>query len=269
MYRIIGADNRIYGPVSPEQLRQWIRERRANAQTQAQSEGSTEWKPLGSFPEFADLLGVTPPPVAAPPPVMVPADVLAAQFLARDYQVRAGDWIAQGWQLVMSDFWIFLGATFVASLIASMGIIGMVLGGPMLGGLYAMFLKKKRGQPITFGDVFVGFNTFLPLMLAYLVMGLLGGLGLLFCLLPGIYLFVAWHFTLLLVIDQRMDFWPAMELSRKMISKHWWRFFGFLLLCALIQLGGLLLCCVGVFLTAPIAYAASVCAYEEIFGATA
>ena len=53
MYRIIGADGRQYGPVSGEQLRQWIAEGRANAQTQTFAEGAAEWKPLGALPEFA------------------------------------------------------------------------------------------------------------------------------------------------------------------------------------------------------------------------
>jgi len=271
MYKIIGADGKVYGPVSAEQLRQWIKDGRANAQTQIQPEGAAEWKPLGALPEFAELLGSPAPsggvpPTVAPPPITVNPDALAAEILARGYQVNIGDWIGRGWQLLTSNFWLFVGATFVAGLIAGMGIIGLVLGGPMIGGLYAMFLKKKRGQPVTFGDVFVGFNTFVPLMLARILMGVFGVLGLLFCLLPGIYLLVAWHFTLVLVIDKKLDFWPAMELSRKMVNKHWWGIFGFLIVCALINLGGLLVCCVGILVTAPIAYAASIYAYEDIFG---
>jgi TM2 domain-containing membrane protein YozV len=71
MYRIIGKDNQTYGPVSAEQLRNWIAENRANAQTLAQTEGAQEWKPLGSFPEFAPDLK---PPLASPtaPPTMTP-----------------------------------------------------------------------------------------------------------------------------------------------------------------------------------------------------
>ena len=71
MYKIIGADGRHYGPVSAEQLRQWIAEGRANAQTRAQVEGSGEEKTLGEFAEFADLfagppvgLGTMPPPLS-------------------------------------------------------------------------------------------------------------------------------------------------------------------------------------------------------------
>jgi len=64
MYKIIGVDGKEYGPVSAEQVRQWIAERRANAQTKVLPEGSTEWKPLGELPEFAGTLSA--PPATAP-----------------------------------------------------------------------------------------------------------------------------------------------------------------------------------------------------------
>jgi TM2 domain-containing membrane protein YozV len=69
MYKIVGADGRPYGPVSAEELRRWITDKRANAQTLAQAEGSPEWKPLGSFSEFASELKAVPPtiPIAPPP----------------------------------------------------------------------------------------------------------------------------------------------------------------------------------------------------------
>ena len=53
MYRIVGKDGQQYGPVSAEQLRNWIAENRANAQTLVQAEGTQEWKALSAFPEFA------------------------------------------------------------------------------------------------------------------------------------------------------------------------------------------------------------------------
>jgi len=64
MYKIIGGDGREYGPISAQQLRQWIAEGRANAATRVLAEGATEWKPLGSLPEFA--LSAPPPPMGAP-----------------------------------------------------------------------------------------------------------------------------------------------------------------------------------------------------------
>ncbi len=59
MYKIIGADGREYGPVTTEQLRQWIATGRANLQTNAQPEGGTDWRPLAEFPSS---------PVPPPPP---------------------------------------------------------------------------------------------------------------------------------------------------------------------------------------------------------
>ena len=56
MYKILGTDQKEYGPVSADQLRQWIAEGRANAQTMVFTEGWTEWKPLSSLPEFSAAL---------------------------------------------------------------------------------------------------------------------------------------------------------------------------------------------------------------------
>ena len=67
MYKIIGADGRQYGPVSLEQLRQWISEDRVRAESLVQPEGSTDWKPLSALPELAQGLKPPTPPPAAPP----------------------------------------------------------------------------------------------------------------------------------------------------------------------------------------------------------
>lgn len=69
MYKIIGADGQQYGPVSSDQLRRWMAENRVRPETMAQAEGATDWKPLSSFPEFADVRSVPPTitPIAPPP----------------------------------------------------------------------------------------------------------------------------------------------------------------------------------------------------------
>jgi hypothetical protein len=65
MYKIIGADGQEYGPVTMEQLRQWMAEGRVNLQTRVQAEGTGEWKTLGQFPDFASVGAVPPPPAPA------------------------------------------------------------------------------------------------------------------------------------------------------------------------------------------------------------
>ena len=267
MYKIIGTDDKEYGPVTLEQLRQWLTEGRINVQTRVQMDGAVDWKSLGELPDFAS----TNIPLLVNAPVN--SEALAAQILARDYTIQIGSCVGRGWALVKANFWLLVGASFVGLLItAGCGIpyfgpvISLIVGGPMMGGLYALLLKRMRGQSATFGDAFVGFSLFLPLMLAHIVSGLLGCVGFILCLIPGIYLAVAWVFTLALVIDQRLDFWPAMELSRKVVTKHWWLIFGLLIVNGLIGLLGILCCVVGVFVALPVGLAAIMYAYEDIFG---
>jgi prepilin-type processing-associated H-X9-DG protein len=73
MYKIIGADQKTYGPVTAETIREWIASRRANASTRVQAEGG-EWKPLGEFPEFKDALAgaAGPPPLQRAPGTAAP-----------------------------------------------------------------------------------------------------------------------------------------------------------------------------------------------------
>jgi hypothetical protein len=68
MYKVVGADQREYGPVGPEQIQQWIQERRLNGQSLAQAEGAERWQPLSEFPEFHSALAQY-----APSPDLTPA----------------------------------------------------------------------------------------------------------------------------------------------------------------------------------------------------
>lgn len=276
MYKIIGADGKEYGPITADVLRQWIQQGRANAQTRVLAPGASEWRLLSDFPEFADLLGPKTTPLS-PPPLNGAADAeaLAQQILARDYDFSIGQCIGRGWDLVMANFWLTVGATFIMTLVTTaVGAVpfgGLLLNYVFWGGLDLMFLKLIRGQRAELGDSFAGFSlAFVPLMLFSIVGQLLVGIGFVLCLLPGIYLMIAWlMFGALLIIDKKLDFWPAMELSRKVVTRHWWKVFGLFIVCLLLLIVGLLACVVGVFIALPVVTAAVVYAYEEIFGTKA
>lgn len=78
MFKILGADGKEYGPVAIDQLGRWIAEGRANRDTMAQKTGESGWKPLGQFPECAELLGLPPPIAAAQPPAMIAPGAMPA-----------------------------------------------------------------------------------------------------------------------------------------------------------------------------------------------
>ncbi len=64
MYKIIGADGKEYGPVSAEQLRQWIAQGRVNPATKVKDENAADWQVLGTMPEFVGNMS-TPPPLSS------------------------------------------------------------------------------------------------------------------------------------------------------------------------------------------------------------
>jgi len=228
---------------------------------------------------------------AAPPPLTPEANAaaLAQEILARDYTLDIGHCLRRGWALVRGNFWpivgisalmwMLLGIAHSAGIAVTSGhdgpngggsILGLLVSGPLMGGLYFYFLHKIRGQPVRIETAFAGFsNRFLHLFLGSFVSLLLTGLGFLCLILPGIYLWIAWTFTLPLIMDKRLDFWSAMELSRKMVTRHWWKLFGFVLILCLLHLAGLVVFCVGFFIAAPIAIASLMYAYEDIFNVTA
>jgi hypothetical protein len=82
MYQIIGSDQQPYGPVSAEIVQQWINERRLNASTLVQKEGTNEWIPLSSWSQFK-LIAPPPsapePSLAGPPPAQPPVEPAAPQ----------------------------------------------------------------------------------------------------------------------------------------------------------------------------------------------
>ena len=63
-----------------------------------------------------------------------------------------------------------------------------------------------------------------------------------------------------------MNFWSAMELSRRVVSRHWFTILGLLLLTWLVAAAGILLCCVGILATILLALLSMMYAYEDIFG---
>ncbi len=123
----------------------------------------------------------------------------------------------------------------------------MLVWGPLMGGLSLYYLRKIRRQAVNIEMAFSGFSKhFLHLFLGGFVTWILIVLGFFCFVLPGIYLVVAWWFSLTLVIDKQLDFWSAMELSRKVVTRHWWKLFGlFIVALLLYALGIVCLFCPG------------------------
>ncbi len=194
--------------------------------------------------------------------------------LARaDYTVRGGDWIRAGWAAFRDQPGGFIG--FAALLFATTGLLshvpfaGAVLGlalAPLWAGFYVVALLVLSRRKTEFADFFKGYRAFLPLFLAAFVGGIFIAAGTVLLVVPGLYLAVGYTFAFPLIADRRVDFWQAMELSRKAVTRRWFPVFGFLITLLLVNVAGALLLLVGLLVTVPLSFCAVAAAYRDIFG---
>jgi len=142
----------------------------------------------------------------------------------------------------------------------------LLLAMPLLSaGFMTAALVARRGERITFSDFWLPFHDFLPLLLSNLVSWALLFAGLCTCGIATVYLWVAYQFASLLILDRRMDFWDALESSRRVVTKQWFGLFAFTAFLALINLAGLATC-LGIIVTYPLTVCALTEAYADIFG---
>jgi uncharacterized membrane protein len=214
---------------------------------------------FGASPAFA------PPPAGSDDPL--PPALSAEAIAGLEYEVKTGEWIRRAFELTKANFApLILGNLITGLVIGAVPLGGLIIAGPMRAGLYLHYFRVLKGKPTDYGMLFKGFNRFLPLFLGALVSGLLAGAGFMLCILPGIYLAVGYRFALHLILDQELDFWPAMEASRKLVHKRWFAWFVFGLALFGVNLLGLLACVVGLLFTAPLTVMAITLAYDDVVG---
>ncbi|AFY74182.1 hypothetical protein Syn7502_02170 [Synechococcus sp. PCC 7502] len=197
-------------------------------------------------------------------------------LLNRDYEIKIGEYISQGFEVLKQYFGSFIGFFFLTALITLAlnlvpilgGIASSIIGAPLGAGFTFVGLAIIRKQPYVFNDFFKGLSNkyFLQIFLLSLVGGAITALGFLLLIIPGIYIAVSYAFALQIAIDWELDFWEALETSRKFVSKNWFSVFGFLLVLGLINLAGALVLGIGLFFTAPLTICSLLVAYNDILG---
>jgi len=224
MYWMIGGDGREYGPVSADQLGEWVAEHRANGQTQVRRDGETAWQPLAALPEFADALrdaaghhAVPPPP---PPPL--PGEAAPVVGAGMPGQLEIGGCLGRAWSLLMANLGLIIGACLLFwGLRRLLGylcigvIVNPILLGPLMAGLSLIVLKRARQQPTHITEMFSFFGPpFVQFMLLGIIYVVATSLGMLLCFRPRLVLMVIWAFAFVAAADRPGHYWHAMETSR-------------------------------------------------------
>ena len=173
-----------------------------------------------------------------------------------------GKWIGQGWALVKQDMGNYALISLIFFLLGSVPFIQ----GALIAGFHIYTMKKLTGRKHEFGDLFKGFNFFIPTLVAGLLIGLFTFLGMFACLVGSLVVSAMYNFTYLFIVDKRMDFWPAMQASHAVVKNDYFGFTMFVLLAILVNMLGFVCCMVGVLVSMPVTIAAITVAYQELVG---
>ncbi len=218
--------------------------------------------------------------------------------------VQPVECIKAGWEMVKTNYWLFVGMTFVAMFIGGLVPFEVLLG-PLSCGLYLALFKTSRGESIEFGTLFKGFDYFgnavvaallhslpmfliiAPVYIVYVVgmfammgaaqngqpdptaaFGFMGFFGVAWVIVMVllVVLSVLFTFAYPLIVDRRLSGLEAVKLSVRAAWANFWRLLAMLFLSGLIISLGVLLCVIGMYLFFPLWFAATAIAYEQVFG---
>ena len=215
--------------------------------------------------------------------------------------VSAGDCITNAWQLVKQNYGLYLGVSALSVIIITcVFCINLFLAGPVMCGVFYVYLKGIRGGVPEFGEMFKGFELFLPAMVVGLIQMLpnfaiqissnatdfariyiqgqtqnsdpvafgLSGIVLLLAgigMIVSLFVWITFFFSYPLVIDKKLGIGDAIKYS----AKAGWSNVGGLILLGILQgliaIGGFLVLCFGIFFVLPIIHASSAFAYRQVF----
>jgi hypothetical protein len=89
--------------------------------------------------------------------------------------INAGECVTNGWELVKKHYGLYIGIILLTLVfIGCLPLVSVVVMGPTLGGVYYVFLRDMRDDPVDFGMMFKGFEKFLPLMIVGLIQSIPG-----------------------------------------------------------------------------------------------
>lgn len=203
---------------------------------------------------------ITPEPIAATTPIIV--DI--------------GGWLKAGWQFFVADVMKYVLASLIFVLVGAISC--GILAGPMTVGFFKCLLKKARGQNFEYGELFDGIKTqFVPallVLLALIIPAIILGavpfvgktLGTVWQLFAG--MIATYVFFIIAESAVPVQAGALQQLAKDVwarVQPAWVMILVLIVVVALINIAGMLLCCVGLFFTMPIVYMALTISYLAIF----
>ena len=224
-----------------------------------------------------------PPPPPPPPPGDGPPNYGAPEPAPGGANLDPMEAIGYGWKGLTKYLGpLVLIALIVVAISIAMNVVGWWMDSVLLQflwnivtigvslivamGLIRAALAVVDGRTPEVGMLFHTDN-FVPYLVASILVGLSVGLGLIFCIIPGVILAFLFAFYGYAIVDGRVDDGiEAMKTSWKLVSSNVGQLLLLFILVFLINIGGALLCGIGLLFTYPLTAIAIAFAWRRLSG---
>ena len=136
---------------------------------------------------------------------------------------------------------------------------------PLGVGLGLLGIRRASGRDTPLSTLWEPYTMAIPLLIMFILMGVMIVGGLVLLILPGIYLAIAYSFAPYLIIEKGLGVWESLETSRKAITQYWWRYFGLMLASVLLIIAGIIPLFIGLIWVLPLITIAAGEVFVETF----
>ena len=149
---------------------------------------------------------------------------------------------------------LFFGIALLQAMVSLVFSIALLDGG----------LQSVRGRTLAFPELFAKVAEVPNLIGLHLFGGLAVLLGLFAFVVPGVYLAVAYVFAGMALVDRPQSFVDALNISRQLVTPHWFDVTLFLLAVFGVVVLGYLACLVGGFVSVPVGFCMVAAGYQQL-----
>jgi uncharacterized membrane protein len=224
-------------------------------------------------------------------------------LIQQGYDLNVTDCISQGWKILNQNMGGFIGFVLLSVLLYFASFcfcfIPLLFAGNLFAGFYIVAMRIQKRQTVTFENFFDGFrnSNFPQILLETLVIGaitvvvyipvyavqlflqfsdmqtaqpamflIIYGFASLIGWIALMFIGIIYMLAIPLIIDQGIEFWPAMETSRKIVMQRWFSFLLLSILLSLLNFAGALACGIGLLWTTPLYFCSIMAAYHQVIG---
>ena len=178
--------------------------------------------------------------------------------------VSVGVCLSGAWSLFRKNALTHVVSSLLVAVVG--GMSAGLLVGPMVVGYLRMIDKERHGEPTQIGDVFRGFDDFVPAFVAGLISSLVVSLGFMLCFIPGLLILALPTVALYRVAQGERDGVAAFNQAWRIVTKNLGAAFWCAFVLSIVGGLGVLLCWVGVLVTAPLAMIGSYYMARQLVG---